>query len=98
MMAACLMFIPSGPSHALRISPFQAAQQVLTGGDDTSLMCTAPLPQKQAQRTSSEAPRAPYFVIEWLVGVTVDVGAALEIANVTQTFQPSGRFSAANSR
>jgi hypothetical protein len=39
----------------------------------------------------------PYFVIVCLVGVTVDVGAAFEMAKVNQTFQPSGRFSAANS-
>jgi hypothetical protein len=38
-----------------------------------------------------------YFVITCLVGVTVDVGAAFEIAKVNQTFQPSGRFSEANS-
>jgi hypothetical protein len=38
-----------------------------------------------------------YFLIVCLVGVTVDVGAAFEIANVTQTFQPSGRFSDSNS-
>jgi hypothetical protein len=38
-----------------------------------------------------------YFVIVCLVGVTVDVGAAFEIAKVSQTFQPSGRFSAPNS-
>ena len=38
-----------------------------------------------------------YFVIECLVGVTVDVGAAFEMAKVNQTFQPSGRFSEANS-
>lgn len=38
-----------------------------------------------------------YFVIRCFVGVTVEVGAAFEIWNVSQTFQPSGRFSAANS-
>ena len=38
-----------------------------------------------------------YFAIECLVGATVDVGAAFEIAKVNQTFQPSGRFSEANS-
>jgi hypothetical protein len=38
-----------------------------------------------------------YFVIVCLVGETVDVGAAFEIAKVSQTFQPSGRFSDRNS-
>ena len=38
-----------------------------------------------------------YLLMECLVGVTVEVGAAFEIAKVNQTFQPSGRFSEANS-
>ena len=38
-----------------------------------------------------------YFVTIRRVGVTVLVGAMGEIANVSQTFHPEGRFSAANS-
>ena len=38
-----------------------------------------------------------YFVTIRRVGVTVLVGAIGEIANVSQTFHPDGRFSAANS-
>jgi hypothetical protein len=48
-------------------------------------------------RFGEEQPSRIYFVIVCLVGVTVDVGAAFEMAKVSQTFQPSGRFSAANS-
>ncbi len=44
------------------------------------------------------ASRERYFVIVCLVGETVDVGAAFEIAKVSHTFQPSGRFSDRNSR
>jgi hypothetical protein len=42
-----------------------------------------------------ERPR--YFVSSALRGIALGVGAAGEITNVTQVFQPSGRFSAANS-
>ena len=38
-----------------------------------------------------------YLVNVCLVGATVDVGAAFEMAKVSQTFQPSGRFSERNS-
>ena len=41
---------------------------------------------------------ATYFVTMRLVGVTVLVGAASEIENVSQVFQPDGRLSASNSR
>ena len=52
-----------------------------------------------ADHRSARIPRLQsYFVIVCRVGATVDVGAAFEIAKVSQTFQPSGRFSAANSR
>ena len=56
-----------------------------------------------ARRGSREQPdrrcreRLLYLLMECLVGVTVDVGAAFETAKVNQTFQPSGRFSEANS-
>jgi hypothetical protein len=40
---------------------------------------------------------ARHFVMTCFVGVTAGGGAAGEITNVTHAFQPSGRFSAANS-
>jgi len=39
----------------------------------------------------------PYFVTKCLVGATVLSGAAGEIENVNQVFQPDGRFAASNS-
>ena len=65
-------------------------------------MFLSPHPRRQRktaayQRHSSCHTGSLYFVIECLVGVTVDVGAAFEMAKVNQTFQPSGRFSEANS-
>src|SRR5262245_5252956 len=42
-------------------------------------------------------PRLAYFVIIRLVDGGASLGAAGEITNVNQAFQPSGRFSAANS-
>ena len=38
-----------------------------------------------------------YFVTRCLVGVTVLAGAASEIENVSQVFQPDGRLAASNS-
>jgi hypothetical protein len=40
--------------------------------------------------------RKTYLVIRCLVGVTAE-GAASEIENVSQVFQPDGRFAASNS-
>ena len=53
------------------------------------------LTEQQPERRSSE--RSYYLLMECLVGVTIDVGAAFEMAKVNQTFHPSGRFSEANS-
>jgi hypothetical protein len=39
----------------------------------------------------------PHFVTMCRVGATVLAGGSCEIANVTQVFQPDGRFAAPNS-
>ena len=44
-----------------------------------------------------DKPLRGYFVISAFRGDALGVGAAGESVNVTQIFQPSGRFSAANS-
>jgi hypothetical protein len=54
------------------------------------------IPESRRRLGAQQAGVEVYFVITCLVGVTV-FGAASEIENVNQVFQPDGRLAASNS-
>lgn|SRR6188508_400065 len=92
-----LHFPVRGPTNDFGESDFLGGHRAPSAGSDalSGLACRGP----RANHPSARIPLIQfYLLIVCLVGVTVDVGAAFEIAKVSQTFHPSGRFSERNSR